>query len=147
MGRSDGAVRRHHVTTDAEQARVRSKRRFRGIFIGLALAILVYIAMPDQLTGSLIDALNDDGSQRFTAHGLKLTAATAVLMAAWWVTEAIPLPGTALLPLIIFPLAFLLITVSNINIRHDLLRYFITGIQTQRSFMQSSLFCISGSII
>ena len=105
MGRLGGAVRRHHVTTDAEQARVRSKRRFRGIFIGLALAILVYIAMPDQLTGSLIDALNDDGSQRFTAHGLKLTAATAVLMAAWWVTEAIPLPGTPLLPLIIFPLA------------------------------------------
>ncbi|OAV63010.1 SLC13 family permease [Enteractinococcus helveticum] len=35
----------------------------------------------------------------------RLTAATAVLMAVWWMTEAIPIPATALLPLIIFPLA------------------------------------------
>lgn len=34
----------------------------------------------------------------------RLTAATAVLMAAWWLTEAIPLAATALLPLALFPL-------------------------------------------
>jgi len=32
------------------------------------------------------------------------TAAIAVLMAIWWVTEAIPLSATALLPLVLFPL-------------------------------------------
>jgi solute carrier family 13 (sodium-dependent dicarboxylate transporter), member 2/3/5 len=32
------------------------------------------------------------------------TAATAVLMAIWWTTEAIPIPVTALLPLALFPL-------------------------------------------
>jgi sodium-dependent dicarboxylate transporter 2/3/5 len=32
------------------------------------------------------------------------TAAVAMLMATWWVTEAIPIPATALLPLLLFPL-------------------------------------------
>ena len=31
-------------------------------------------------------------------------AAVGVLMATWWITEAIPIPATALLPLILFPL-------------------------------------------
>ncbi|MFQ6008638.1 MAG: SLC13 family permease, partial [Candidatus Zixiibacteriota bacterium] len=32
------------------------------------------------------------------------TAAVAILMAVWWVTEAIPIPATALLPVALFPL-------------------------------------------
>jgi sodium-dependent dicarboxylate transporter 2/3/5 len=32
------------------------------------------------------------------------TAAVAVLMAVWWMTEAVPIPATALLPLALFPL-------------------------------------------
>jgi len=32
------------------------------------------------------------------------TAAVGLLMAVWWVTEAIPIPATALLPLVLFPL-------------------------------------------
>jgi len=32
------------------------------------------------------------------------TAAVAILMAIWWVTEAIPIPATALLPIILFPI-------------------------------------------
>jgi di/tricarboxylate transporter len=32
---------------------------------------------------------------------LEWTAATTVLMATWWITEAIPLPATALLPLVV----------------------------------------------
>jgi len=31
-------------------------------------------------------------------------AATAVLMAVWWISEAIPIPATALLPIVLFPL-------------------------------------------
>ncbi len=33
-----------------------------------------------------------------------LTAAVAVLMAVWWITEAIPIPATALLPVVLFPM-------------------------------------------
>ncbi len=32
------------------------------------------------------------------------TAAVGILMAVWWVTEAIPIPATALLPLVLFPI-------------------------------------------
>ncbi|MCH8495387.1 MAG: DASS family sodium-coupled anion symporter [Balneolales bacterium] len=32
------------------------------------------------------------------------TAAVAILMATWWVTEALPIPATALLPIVLFPL-------------------------------------------
>ena len=31
-------------------------------------------------------------------------AAVALLMAVWWITEAIPIPATALLPVVLFPL-------------------------------------------
>jgi sodium-dependent dicarboxylate transporter 2/3/5 len=60
--------------------------KWTGLAAGLALALLVYLVMPADL-----------------AHPAKLTAATAVLMGVWWMTEAIPIPATALLPLIIFP--------------------------------------------
>ncbi|MFP5367192.1 MAG: SLC13 family permease, partial [Actinomycetes bacterium] len=60
--------------------------KWTGFAVGLALALLVYFVMPADL-----------------AHPAKLTAATAVLMGVWWMTEAIPIPATALLPLIIFP--------------------------------------------
>ncbi len=35
----------------------------------------------------------------------RATAATAVLMAGWWLSEALPLPATALVPVALFPLA------------------------------------------
>lgn len=35
----------------------------------------------------------------------RLTVAAGVWMAVWWMTEAIPLPATALLPVVLFPLA------------------------------------------
>lgn len=34
----------------------------------------------------------------------RVTAGVAVLMAVWWMTEALPIPATALLPLVLFPL-------------------------------------------
>jgi sodium-dependent dicarboxylate transporter 2/3/5 len=37
-----------------------------------------------------------------TPQGLRV-AAVAVLMAVWWITEAIPIPATALLPIVLFP--------------------------------------------
>jgi len=57
-----------------------------GLIAGLVLALLVYFLMPGDV-----------------AQGARLTAATAVLMGAWWMTEALPLPATALVPLVVFP--------------------------------------------
>lgn len=45
---------------------------------------------------------------------IKYTAAVAVLMAIWWMTEALPLAVTALVPLILFPLTGV-ITASKVS--------------------------------
>ncbi|GAA3824654.1 SLC13 family permease [Brevibacterium ammoniilyticum] len=60
--------------------------RWTGFFLGLIFATLVYAIMPDEVS-----------------HNAKLTAAVAVLMAAWWMTEALPIPATSLVPLVAFP--------------------------------------------
>lgn len=57
-----------------------------GIFLGLAAAVVVYLVMPADLE-----------------HNARLTAAVAVLLGIWWMTECIPIPATALVPLIAFP--------------------------------------------
>ena len=62
-------------------------RKMVGLVGGVIAAVLLYLVLPADL-----------------GVWPKLTAATAVLMAIWWMTEAIPIPATALLPLIIFPL-------------------------------------------
>lgn len=61
-------------------------RRLIGLSGGVLAALLVYFLMSSDME-----------------VWPRLTAATAVLMAIWWMTEAIPIPATALLPLIIFP--------------------------------------------
>lgn len=60
--------------------------------IGLVLGVLffVVILIVPRVAGMSTDA--------------RMTSAAAVLMATWWITEAIPIPVTALLPLILFPL-------------------------------------------
>nr|WP_253864047.1 DASS family sodium-coupled anion symporter [Prauserella halophila] len=62
-------------------------RRWTGLGLGPVLAALLYVVLPSTLSA--------DG---------KAAAAIAVVMATWWVTEAIPLAATALLPLVLFPL-------------------------------------------
>jgi sodium-dependent dicarboxylate transporter 2/3/5 len=62
-----------------------------GLVLGPALAVLSYMAIPEH--GA--HALGDAG---------RATAAIGVLMAVWWISEALPLPATALLPLALFPL-------------------------------------------
>ena len=57
-----------------------------GTFVGLVAAVLVYLVMPADLE-----------------HNARLTAAVAVLLGVWWMSECIPIPATALVPLIAFP--------------------------------------------
>jgi sodium-dependent dicarboxylate transporter 2/3/5 len=69
----------------AEARRTLLVRRL-GLGLGLGAAVLVHLVMPADVPA-----------------GAKLTAATAVLMAVWWMTEALPIPATALVPLVVFP--------------------------------------------
>ena len=64
-----------------------SKSRALGLWLGLAAFVLL-LAFP-------VDATNVPASR---------LAAVALLMAVWWVTDAIPLFATALLPLVLYPL-------------------------------------------
>lgn len=63
---------------------------------GPLLALSLYLLLARYAAG-----LNEDG---------RATAAISVLMAVWWMTESLPLPVTALLPLVLFPLAGVLTT-------------------------------------
>ena len=58
-----------------------------GLWIGLS-GFLFLLAVP-------VDPTNGPASR---------LAAVALLMAVWWVTDAIPLFATAMLPLVLFPL-------------------------------------------
>jgi solute carrier family 13 (sodium-dependent dicarboxylate transporter), member 2/3/5 len=63
-------------------------KRLIGMATGLVLFILMVISPPPE-------SLSAEGWY---------TAAIAVLMAVWWTTEVIPIPATAMLPLVLFPL-------------------------------------------
>lgn len=64
-----------------------NRRRWLGLAGGFLASAIVFFLLPGSLP--------EPG---------KITAATAILMAVLWMSEAIPIPITALLPLIIFPL-------------------------------------------
>lgn len=64
-------------------------KRLLGLIGGLVFAVLVWFLLPaSQMPDSA-----------------RLTGAVAVLMGVWWMTEALPIPATALVPLIVFPVA------------------------------------------
>ncbi|WP_114854812.1 DASS family sodium-coupled anion symporter [Brachybacterium sp. YJGR34] len=76
--------------SEGERAPAQTRRtvlvRRLGLVLGLVAGIAIYLVMPAEVP-----------------HGARLTAATAVLMAAWWMTEALPIPATALVPVVVFP--------------------------------------------
>ncbi|MBW2693530.1 MAG: anion permease, partial [Deltaproteobacteria bacterium] len=84
------------------------------------LALAVYSFLPAHVgVESEPGALDDAG---------RATAAVAVWMAVWWMTEAIPLYATALLPLAVFPL----FGISNMHeaaapYAHELIYLFMGG--------------------
>jgi solute carrier family 13 (sodium-dependent dicarboxylate transporter), member 2/3/5 len=76
------------TTTALTSAPEQSERRRRliGLLAGVLAGAAVFLLLPAELTPSA-----------------RFVAGTAVLMAIWWMTEALPLPATALIPLVAFP--------------------------------------------
>lgn len=68
-----------------------------GLFAAPVLALLVYLVLPDEYVGG-------DGTLIPFPQAGRATAACAVWMAVWWMTEAIPVYATALLPILMLPL-------------------------------------------
>jgi sodium-dependent dicarboxylate transporter 2/3/5 len=78
-------------------AHFRSSVQWVGLAAGPALALLAYVLLPDgyrNVAGELVPF----------SHAGRATAAAAVWMATWWITEAIPVYATSLLPLALLPL-------------------------------------------
>ena len=100
----------------------RTRLQWIGLFAGPCLAVLAYPALPDTYLG--VDGM----TAAFTPAG-RATASLAVWMAVWWLTEAIDVPATALLPLVVLPLT------GAVSMReaaapygHDLVFLFIGGV-------------------
>ena len=81
--------------TGSESPGRRRARRW-GLVGAPILALAVYGLLPDSYSGA-------GGEVQSLGHAAKLTAALAVWMAVWWMTEAIPVYATALLPLAVLP--------------------------------------------
>jgi sodium-dependent dicarboxylate transporter 2/3/5 len=76
---------------------VRSRVQWAGLAAGPLLALLVYSVLPESY-------LNSEGGTVVFSHAGRATASVGVWMAVWWMTEAIPVYATALLPLAALPL-------------------------------------------
>jgi len=67
-----------------------------GLVAGPALAIAVYLILPaERVVADATVGLD---------HGARSAAGVAALMACWWLTEAIPIGATALVPIALMPL-------------------------------------------
>jgi sodium-dependent dicarboxylate transporter 2/3/5 len=92
--------------------RIYSKRHKIGLFLGpILFIILILIPTPANMSAPAIRV-----------------AAVAVLMATWWITEAIPIPATALLPIALFPtLGVMKASESTLQYANHLIFLFLGG--------------------
>ena len=81
------------------------RRQLIGLIAGVILAALVYFFFPADAADTVAQSAGAEEGAEYSENAMRIVAATTVLMAAWWVTEAIPLAATALLPIAVFPLA------------------------------------------
>jgi sodium-dependent dicarboxylate transporter 2/3/5 len=76
----------------------RSTLQWLGLLAAPPLALVTYFLLPEAYPGG-------GGEMVPFTHAGRVTAAAAVWMALWWITEAIPVYATALLPLAVLPAA------------------------------------------
>ena len=97
------------VQTESQEAEAKKKAEWRrqltGIFVGLILAALVYTFFPSNSVETVLESVGADPEVEYSHQSLRIVAATTVLMGAWWMTEAIPLAATALIPIVVFPIS------------------------------------------
>ena len=73
----------------------RNLRRI-GLFAGPIVALIIFLFMPEQYASI-------NGETLEIGHATRTIAATVGWMAVWWITEAIPVYATALIPLALLP--------------------------------------------
>ncbi|MFZ8803427.1 MAG: SLC13 family permease, partial [Candidatus Calescibacterium sp.] len=79
-----------------------------GLFAGLALFILILVLPPSETFveyAKLKLSVSEETQDVLKlAYSMKVVFALLILMIFWWISEAIPIPATALLPCVILPL-------------------------------------------
>lgn len=75
----------------------RDRIQLAGLLCGPLLALLAYLLLPDHYATL-------ENTEVALDHGARVTIAVMVWMATWWLTEAIDISATALLPIAAFPL-------------------------------------------
>ncbi len=80
-----------------EQEIIAPPHRRWAVLAGPALALIVYFLLPELY-------IDIQGGQQTFSHAGRATTAIAVWMAVWWLTEAISIYATALVPLAAFPM-------------------------------------------
>lgn len=92
-----------------------------GLIGGPLIAALFYILLPEQYPGI-------DGETVALTPGARATVSVMAWMAVWWLTEAIDIAATALLPIAVFPLLGILpISQATAPYASDLIFLFMGG--------------------
>ncbi|RME36289.1 MAG: anion transporter, partial [Planctomycetota bacterium] len=93
-----------------------------GVVLGPLLSLIVFLVLSRH-------AVESETATALSFEG-RVVASVAVLMAVLWITEAIPIPATSLIPVALFPL----LTGGRISIRtaaapyaHELIFLFLGG--------------------
>ncbi|AWB83325.1 SLC13 family permease [Corynebacterium liangguodongii] len=81
------------------------RRQAIGLIAGVVLAGAVFALFPAGAADTVAQSTGAKEGAVYSAGAMRVVAATTVLMAVWWMTEAIPLAATALIPIAVFPLA------------------------------------------
>ncbi|GHP57603.1 carboxylate transporter [Helicobacter pylori] len=87
-----------HTDTRADDKSTKIVRLL-GLIGGALIALIIYYALNAQLP-HIVEEIPKLNSLNYKA--MPVVAGVAVLMGIWWMTEAIDLPATALLPLVLF---------------------------------------------
>ncbi len=99
----------------------RERRRSWGLAAGPVAALATYALLPETWTGA-------GGEVSVLGHAGRATAAVTVWMAVWWMTEAIALYATALIPIALFPvLGIASVHDAAAPYAHELIYLFLGG--------------------
>ena len=93
---AEGAARAQGIDPGGGEAPP-GRWRLIALFAAPLVALAAALALPDSFTGP-------DGTVETLSPAARATVAMLVWMALWWVSEAVPIEATALLPVAAFPL-------------------------------------------
>lgn len=85
------STNKNQTEAEAREGKGTGRAEFYKRIFGMGGGLLIFVLM---VTSTAPEGLSREGWY---------TAAIAILMATWWATEVIPIPVTALLPLVLFP--------------------------------------------